>query len=702
MVVKKKTKALPERRTIGKIFSQIGEVFRPPKRITVAEAAGKYFHLPEGGRYDIDTTPYMKTPMNKLTDRNVSAIIFAGTARSGKTLALIGGSLAYIITCNPSDTLIVHMTEAAARKYSRFTIARMIRNSPKILALLSPSKDDDNVLMKFFRNGMGLVIGHPSPTQLSAADYKFVFLSDFDRMVEDNGEGSVFIQAQKRTQTFMSAGCTVAESSPGRDFLDTEWKRQGEHEAPPVGGILGLYNEGDRHMQYWTCPHCQGDIKLYPGLDLHMLPDHETLIHEILAKGAQETAKKYASIWCPNHGCGAEITESYKHRLNMADDWRPETDIPNSTASFWLSGYASAFQTWASILEKEFKGQLHFVSTGDENKLKATRNVDQGIPHMPAGLQSRITPQQLENRAEDIPQYIVPKKGRFLVASIDVQKYKFVVQVEAYGVGYESWLIDRFDIDISERFQSDTPKLDGSDAHALLQPPSYLEDWDLIRTKVIERRYMVDDDSGRDMGIIITVCDSHGAEGVTENAYKFWKKMKNLGHSDRFHLIRGLRPRPNATTPYVSKIVLDKSSRSARSAKIVGEQAVWNVNTTLYKDMVMAHINRDKYGENFLHFGDWLESRVYSEFLAENRTDKGWDNLSARKNEGFDLLAYSRAAVKIKLLGHWQSDINWDAPPPWADIWDRNPDVSDPEERQVKKSAPVKTAERTVRMRSKR
>ena len=690
-----RNKGLPERRTISKILSALGSVFRPPKRITVADAAGKYFHLPEGGRYDMDTTPYMKTPMNKLTDRNTSAVIFVGTARSGKTLALIGGSLAYIITCNPSDTLIVHMTEAAARKYSRFTIARMIRNSPKILALLSPSKDDDNVLMKFFRNGMGLVIGHPSPTQLSAADYKFVFLSDFDRMPEDNGEGSVFIQAQKRTQTFMSAGCTVAESSPGRDFLDTDWKREGEHEAPPVGGILGLYNEGDRHMQYWTCPNCETGIKLYPGLDLHNLPPHDELMAEVLMAGAQDTAKKYAYIYCPH--CDHKIDESEKHALNMADDWRPETDKPNSTASFWLSGYASAFQTWASILEKEFKGQLQVLSTGDETKLKATRNVDQGVPHMPAGLQSRITPQQLEKRAEDIPRYIVPRDARFLVASIDVQKYKFVVQVEAYGIGFESWLIDRFDIDISER-----PQVEGSDTMALLQPPSYLEDWDLLLPKVIQNRYPVDDDSGRDMGVVITVCDSHGAEGVTENAYKFWKKVKKLGLSDRFHLIRGLRPRPNATTPYVNKIVLDKSSRSARSAKIVGQQAVWNVNTTLYKDMVMAHINRDNHGDNYIHFGQWLPSRVYAEFLAENRSDKGWDNLSARKNEGFDLLAYSRAAVKIKLLGHWQSEIDWASPPPWADIWDRNPDVSDPEEREVRKALPVRQAERTVRMRSRR
>lgn len=678
-------------------MASLSELFRPPKRISVSDAAEKHFHLPEGGKFEIATAPYMKTAMDLLTDRSVTTIVFVAPARTGKTLALITGSLVYIITSNPSDALVVHMTEAAARKYSKLTIARMIHNSPALSKLLSPSKDDNNILAKFFRNGMALMIGHPSPTQLSAADYKFVMLSDYDRMPEDNGEGNIYIQASKRTQTFMSAGCTVVESSPGRDFVDTEWVKEGEHEAPPVGGILGLYNDGDRRIQYWNCPHCSEDFPLFPGLELFMLPPQDELLADINEMGAQDAAIKWAKMWCPK--CFCQIDESEKQHLNLTGKWITETDKPNSTASFWLSGYAAAFQTWSSILEKEFKGLEDFSKTGDESKIKATRNVDQSIPYMPISILTKLSAKALELRAEDLPKREVPEGVRFLVGTIDIQKYGFVCQVEGFGVDYESWIIDRFVLDVSKR-----PMKEGSEQMSLMSPSAYLEDWDCLEKELIMKRYpLANDPKGRTMGMLITGSDSHGQKGVTENAYKFWKKMKKKlkrkGIKDRFHLLRGLRPSPKATTPLVHKVVLDKSSKSARNAKIIGEDALWNVNTTQYKDTVLAHLTRDTFGAMYVHTPDHLPSGWYAEVVAETRSESGWDNLAGRPNEAGDCLVYARALLEIKRILHWQNEINWDAPPAWADVWDRNSEVSVPDDIDDRSTNKVKKSSvRNVRM----
>ena len=58
--------------------------------------------------------------------------------------------------------------------------------------------------------------------------------------------------ALKRTQTYKSAGICIAESSPGRDYVDGKWQRRpGSHEAPPAAGICALYNRGDRRRLYW-------------------------------------------------------------------------------------------------------------------------------------------------------------------------------------------------------------------------------------------------------------------------------------------------------------------------------------------------------------------------------------------------------------------------------------------------------------------
>lgn len=64
-------------------------------------------------------------------------------------------------------------------------------------------------------------------------------LTDYDRFPEDiDGEGDGFSLASKRTTTFMSAGMTLAESSPGREITDVKWRRSSPHEAPPTTGIL--------------------------------------------------------------------------------------------------------------------------------------------------------------------------------------------------------------------------------------------------------------------------------------------------------------------------------------------------------------------------------------------------------------------------------------------------------------------------------
>ena len=219
--------------TVEHLISNVAEIFKPPHRVRVSQAVSESVVIatPGGyaGKWSGDTTPYMVEPMDLLSSRAHHSIIFAGPARTGKTQGLIDGGAGYVITCDPSDMLIVHMTEEAARRYSRLRIKRMINNSPDIKAKMSPVLHDDNVMGKYFKNGTALIFAWPSPTQLSAQDYKYVFISDYDRMPDDTGEGDVYTLGSKRTQTFMSGGMCVVESSPGRDFTDPSWKPKIPH-----------------------------------------------------------------------------------------------------------------------------------------------------------------------------------------------------------------------------------------------------------------------------------------------------------------------------------------------------------------------------------------------------------------------------------------------------------------------------------------
>lgn len=235
--------------------------FSPPRRMPISEAVKKFMRVPKGAGnsvpWDPELTPYIIEPMNCLASREYDAVIFVGPARTGKTIGLIDGWIVYTIVCDPSDMLVVQMTEDKAREHSKKRLDRTFRSSAAVKKRMSPRRNDNNVHDKTFRDGSFLKIGWPSVNIMSSSDYRFVALTDYDRFPENiDSEGDGFSLASKRTTTFMSAGMTLVESSPGRDICDSKWRRKSPHEAPPTTGILSLYNRGDRRRWYWSCPHC--------------------------------------------------------------------------------------------------------------------------------------------------------------------------------------------------------------------------------------------------------------------------------------------------------------------------------------------------------------------------------------------------------------------------------------------------------------
>lgn len=247
--------------TAAEVRRNASAILKAPRRMPVAEAVKKFMRVPMGAGnsvpWDPAVAPYVIEPMNCLAMREYDAVVFVGPARTGKTIGLVDGWVVYNIVCDPSDMLVVQMTEEKAREHSKKRLARTFRVSPEVAKRLSPLRNDNNVHDRTFLAGNYLKIGWPSINIMSSSDFKCVALTDYDRFPEDiDGEGDGFTLASKRTTTFMSAGMTLVECSPGRDIRDSKWRRKSPHEAPPTTGALSLYNRGDRRRWYWPCPHC--------------------------------------------------------------------------------------------------------------------------------------------------------------------------------------------------------------------------------------------------------------------------------------------------------------------------------------------------------------------------------------------------------------------------------------------------------------
>lgn len=674
--------------TARSIRLDIAQMIRPPRRITVAEGARALKVVTATGSgepWDAETTPYIVKPLNATASRRHEAVVFIGPARSGKTLGLVEGRLAHTIAHDPADAMVIQSTKDSAEDYSKTRIRRAIHSSPDLQRQLSPRAHDDNVLMKFFRPGNSLRIGWPSLSVLSGKDVKVMLMTDVDNYTGDLSIDEAFAYGLKRTQTFMSGGILVAESSPARDYTDGTWRPDAKqpHLAPPAPGICALYNRGDRHRWYWPCMECKQYFQAVPGYDLFRLPPEKELLERVKSDDILWLARRYCVLFCPH--CHAPMEHRWKEQMNRRGDWVGEGQfihedgtitgdlIDSKTSSYYLGGCAAAFQSWESVIERLLQGLKTYATTGEEMTLKATYNVDAAIPYIPWSARSDADPNAMEARAEEWPMSMVPDGVRFLTATVDVQGTWYAIQVLGWGPGatgeLERWVVDSYKLRTSRR-------PDGSGGFLGLEPPKYLEDWDRLIDKVIERRYQLADGSGRTMPVRAVGIDSGGKSGTTARAYEFWRSLKAKGLGWKVRLIKGKgdnsKVDPNRKRDWLIKETKpDQRKRKDRQSGAAGDVPLLHINADKLKDLVSTNIQRESPGVGYYHFPNWLPSSFYEELTAETRTGDGWRNLSSRRNEAGDLTNYNEAiALWLKVPA-----INWADPPSWASTWDKNPNV---------------------------
>ncbi|EJC3545391.1 phage terminase large subunit family protein [Escherichia coli] len=637
--------------------------------------------------WDPLVAPYVIEPMNCLASREYDAVIFVGPARTGKTIGLIDGWVIYNVICDPADMLIIQMTEEKAREHSKKRLARTFRVSPEVVSRLSPNKNDNNVYDRTFLAGNYLKIGWPSVNIMSSSDYKCVALTDYDRFPEDiDGEGDAFSLASKRTTTFMSSGMTLVESSPGRDVKDVKWRRTSPHEAPPTTGILSLYNRGDRRRWYWPCPYC-GEY-FQPCGDV--VAGFRDIADPVLASEA-------AYIQCPS--CSGRIMPEQKRELNGRGVWLRDGESINADgsrygdprrsriASFWMEGPAAAYQTLSQLVYKLLTAEQEYETTGSEETLKTVINTDWGLPYLPRASMEQRKSELLEQRAEPVPSRSVPDGVNFLVATVDVQAgrhRRFVVQVTGYGSRGERWIIDRYNITQSLRGDSDGES-------QRIDPASYPEDWDVLLTDVFHKSWPLASDPSQQMRLMAMAVDSGGEDGVTDNAYKFWRRCRRDGLGKRIYLFKGDSIR---RAKLITRTFPDNTGRTGRRAQAAGDVPLWLLQTDALKDRVNNALWRDSPGPGYVHFPDWLGSWFYDELTYEERSSDGkWSKPGRGANEAFDLMVYAEALVIL----HGYEKIRWPDAPEWAsrETWlECVPDSTEPSPTPEPVSTPVKKQKR--------
>jgi phage terminase large subunit GpA-like protein len=660
--------------SIEQLVIACAEMLRPPERTTVAEAAAKYRVVNSPGAYVgpwyNSTTPYMVEPQNVFASTTYNGMIFVGPAQSAKTDALVVNCTLYSIKIDPMDMMIVCPTNTAARDFSMRRIDRLNRYSPAVGKMLLPGADNDNKFDKLYNTGMMLSLSWPTPTELAGKPIGRVVLTDRDRMVDDvDGEGEPYDLAAKRTTTFGSNAMCVAESSPSREVKDIKWIPRTPHEAPPCDGIIGLYNRGDRRRWYWPCPCC----------DHYFEGRFEMLKYDRREGMSNLEVAETVYMECPK--CAGRISPDDRYEMNLWGMWVKDGEaidpdgkrfgkpIRSLIASFWLRGVAAAFTTWKKLLVTYLDAMDDYERTRTEETLKKFYNNDLGEPYYSRARMEIRLPETIKARAEaSLGERVVPDGVRFLIATVDVQKNMWVVQVFGIMPGYP------FDMVIIDRYEVKKSKRTDEDGDAIwVKPHAYLEDWDELIEHVIEKEYPLADESGRLMSIKMVGCDSGGKKGATTQAYNFYRKLVGMNKHRRFILLKGdAKPGQPRT-----RISYPDSSRKDSKAGARGDIPVLMLNPTILKDDLDGRLDCVQPGKGMYRTPGWFDDNFYAELCAEVRTDKGWEHNTNVRNEAWDL-SYYCIGVAVSQFVRIES-IDWNNPPSWADEWDKNDLVREPE-----------------------
>ncbi|MCD3710126.1 phage terminase large subunit family protein, partial [Escherichia coli] len=261
---------------------------------------------------------------------------------------------------------------------------------------------------------------------------------------------------------------------------------------------------------------------------------------------------------------------------------------------------------------------------------------------------------------------------------------RFAIQVTGHGSRGERWIIDRYNITQSLRGDSDGES-------QRVDPASYPEDCDVLLTDVFHKSWPLASDPSQQMRLMAMAVDSGGEDGVTDNAYKFWRRCRRDGLGKRIYLFKGDSIR---RAKLITRTFPDNTGRTGRRAQAAGDVPLWLLQTDALKDRVNNALWRDSPGPGYVHFPDWLGSWFYDELTYEERSSDGkWSKPGRGANEAFDLMVYAEALVIL----HGYEKIRWPDAPEWAsrETWlECVPDSTEPSPTPEPVSTPVKKQKR--------
>lgn len=591
-----------ERRNLAATYAEGAGLWSPPEDLTVDEWADKYRRLPKGmsaeaGLWRTSRAPYMREPMRAFTDPRVEEITVVAGSQVGKS-ELELNIILYIIDQDPGTILYIQPRKEDARSFSNLRVAPAIRDCEKVAGRVRDAKRrgekaSATILQKAFPGGMLTLVGSHSASDLSSQPVRYVLGDELDRWAESAGrDGNPWELAVNRQTTFYNRK-RVAVSTPT---------------VKNASQIEYLYRNGTQERWKTECPHCR--------------EFHEIRFRDIKFSAERyKVAGKYAfrvhmEGWkCP--GCGW-ITPEHEAKKAPAK-WipeHPEALESNRSRSFWLTGFASPWRSWETVVKKFYKAQ------NDPEKLKVWKNTDCG--ELWELRDVSMDEETLIKRAEEYPEAADlpgnPGEGPLvLTCGVDCQRSYLQYEIVGWGRYGESW---------------------GIRTGVIPGEPNSKEAWEKLDS-IVSRGYRFA--NGRGLRVAMTCVDS--GDGVYTNDIALRCKQRE---GMCVFAVKGSGVQGKSFISPPTKQPIDKDKRRT--------YYLYSIGVSAGKSVIMKSVQAQEPGPGYMHFPS-DESRgydlnFYSQLLSEHEVAEGnsakWVKLPGKeRNEALDIRNYAMAAVRI-------------------------------------------------------
>jgi len=562
----------------------------------------------EPGSYNPRRAPYQPGMLDSVIEPGVNMVTMKTSAQVGKTTTL-NIVIGYCADRLAGPMMLVQPTKDVAEGFSKETLAAAIRDVP-IMARIFPdpkSRDGDNTIFhKKFPGGFLALAGANSPIQLRRRAIRFGFADELDAWDGNaTSEGDPLNLMRKRLTTFWDARLLVAS---------TPLKKHSSR-------ISRLYEESDQRKFMVPCPEC-GHAQVLEWKTKK-------------GKGTEEGWKPENILWTPGQPhtahyaceqCGSLWNDGELKRAVRDGFWKAHAPFTGH-AGFWLW---ELYSPWSS-LEKVVT--LYEEAKRFPDRLEVFVNTTLGLEWEGEAV-GAVEVSTLLARREDVdfkrarelkiePYLLVPEQAGFLTAAVDCQHNRLELQVMAWGLYDERWLLSH---------------------EPILGDPNGAQVWANLE-ELLCRTYK-HATLGHDLWIESVALDSGGWH--TQKVYDFC--ARNLLMGRRWYPIKGISG--------FGKPIWKRSEYTVRkgvSLIMVGVDAA--------KVQVYKSINVDRPGPNYLHLPmEWSEAggrkhgidqagleRLTAETLVRTSTKQGfdkqeWHKPSGARNEELDCAVYNAAA----------------------------------------------------------